>query len=153
MSDGMWTFARFEPGQSFGAVTIPLDAERVAGWTAIYGAPQGDAAPAHPDQNAVIAVDEAEGLPGPSGNRRADRHQAFDQMLALGVGAGAWLGGSLGLAVAWAPVRWFDLGLEADLVVPLNPLTFFVIRDAVPLDVFTQPAAAGRFGLSAHVRF
>lgn len=68
-------------------------------------------------------------------------------------GAGAWLGGSLGLAVAWAPVRWFDLGLEADLVVPLNPLTFFVIRDALPLDVFTQPAAAGRFGLSAHVRF
>lgn len=45
MSDEMWTFDRFEPGQSFGSVSVPLDAERVAGWSAIYGPPQGDDAP------------------------------------------------------------------------------------------------------------
>ncbi|MEC7524889.1 MAG: hypothetical protein VYE22_33725 [Myxococcota bacterium] len=68
-------------------------------------------------------------------------------------GVGGWGSGSFGLAVAWSPVRWFDLGLEADLVVPFNPLTFFVIRDGAPIEVFTQPSVTGRFGLSAHVRF
>lgn len=45
MTDDLWTFDRFEPGQSFGTVTVPLDDDRVGGWSAIYGAPTGDTAP------------------------------------------------------------------------------------------------------------
>jgi hypothetical protein len=41
----LWTFARFAPGQHFAPVTVPLDANRVAGWEAIYGAITGTTAP------------------------------------------------------------------------------------------------------------
>ncbi|MCF7699864.1 hypothetical protein [Loktanella sp. M215] len=41
----LWTFARFAPGQHFAPVTVPLDANRVAGWEAIYGAVIGATAP------------------------------------------------------------------------------------------------------------
>ncbi|GGE44840.1 hypothetical protein GCM10011360_35140 [Primorskyibacter flagellatus] len=77
MNDEMWTFARFEPGQSFGTVTIPLDAERVAGWAAIYGAPQGDAAP---DGLIVAGMMEAyirAIQPRPKGNVHAAQKLAF----------------------------------------------------------------------------
>lgn len=33
----MWTYGRFEPGQVFGVVDIPLDAEKRACWQAIFG--------------------------------------------------------------------------------------------------------------------
>ena len=85
MSDDLWTFERFEPGQSFGHVAIPLDAERVAGWTAIYGAPQGDTAP---DGMIVAGMMEAyirAIQPRPKGNVHAA------QTLSLS-GAVAWLG-------------------------------------------------------------
>ena len=55
MSDPIWTYDRFEPGQSFGEVTIPLDTERTGGWAAIYGPPTG---PDAPDGMIVAGVGE-----------------------------------------------------------------------------------------------
>lgn len=68
------------------------------------------------------------------------------------VGVGTFGAAVAGLGVAWAPEPWFDLDLDASLIVPFNPLEF-AVRGS-PDDVFHEQApAAGRFGLSAHVRF
>ncbi|MCA9604263.1 MAG: hypothetical protein KC619_01625 [Myxococcales bacterium] len=68
------------------------------------------------------------------------------------VGVGTFAGAVAGLGLAWSPEPWFDLDLDATLIVPFNPLEFAV--RATPDDVFhTQEPVAGRFGLSFHVRF
>jgi hypothetical protein len=33
----MWTYGRFEPGQSFGVVEVPMDATKRARWQTIFG--------------------------------------------------------------------------------------------------------------------
>ncbi len=68
------------------------------------------------------------------------------------VGVGTFGAAVAGLGLAWSPEPWFDLDLDATLIVPFNPLEFAV--RASPDDVFhTQEPVAGRFGLSFHVRF
>ncbi len=37
-AEDMWTYERFEPGQVFGVVEIPLDAAKRAHWQEIFGA-------------------------------------------------------------------------------------------------------------------
>ena len=68
-------------------------------------------------------------------------------------GIGFWLAGSVGLALAWAPVEWFDLELDADLVIPFYDSNFVVDLAGRAVDVFVPSDVAGRFGLAAHVRF
>ncbi|GAA6148014.1 hypothetical protein NBRC116586_10760 [Pseudooceanicola nitratireducens] len=77
MSDPIWTYDRFEPGQSFGEVTIPLDTERTDGWAAIYGPPTG---PDAPDGMIVAGMMEAyirAIQPRPKGNVHASQTLAF----------------------------------------------------------------------------
>lgn len=67
-------------------------------------------------------------------------------------GFGTWAGLVGGLGVAWELATWFDLELDATLIVPFNPLEFAVRAGAD--DVFhRQEPVAGRFSLAAHVRF
>jgi hypothetical protein len=68
-------------------------------------------------------------------------------------GVGFWLAASIGLALAWAPVDWLDLELDADLVIPLYDSDFVVDLAGRDVDVFVPSDVAGRFGLAAHVRF
>ncbi len=39
--DKIWTFERFEPGQEFGAVDIPMDEARRANWVRVFGPSEG----------------------------------------------------------------------------------------------------------------
>lgn len=68
------------------------------------------------------------------------------------VGVGTFGAAVGGLGVAWPIAPWFDLELDASVLVPFNPLEFAV--RASPDEVFhTQEPLAGRLSLAAHVRF
>jgi hypothetical protein len=93
MDDDIWTFDRLSPGAGFGPVDVPLDAERIAGWEAIYGPVAGDIAP---DGLIVAGMMEAyirAIQPRPKGNVHAAQKLAF-------TGAQARLGDTLTYHVA-----------------------------------------------------
>lgn len=73
----LWTFERFEPGQSFGSVEVPLDPERIGGWEAVYGPIPDDTMP---DGLIVAGMMEAYILaiqPRPKGNVHAGQTFGF----------------------------------------------------------------------------
>jgi len=68
------------------------------------------------------------------------------------VGVGTFGAAVGGLGVAWVVAPWFDLELDATVLVPFNPLEFAV--RASPDEVFhTQEPVAGRLSVAAHLRF
>jgi len=68
------------------------------------------------------------------------------------VGVGTFGAAVGGLGVAWVIAPWFDLELDATVLVPFNPLEFAV--RASPDEIFhRQEPLAGRLSLAAHVRF
>lgn len=72
-------------------------------------------------------------------------------------GAGFWLAAGGGLALAWQPVPWFDLeGMAEVLGQIVAPAFEIVVGEAGGerrVVLFEPPAVAGRFTLTAHVRF
>lgn len=77
ISEELWTFERFHAGQGFGAIEVTLDAQRVAGWEAVYGPIKGSVAP---DGLIVAGMMEAYLLaiqPRPNGNVHASQKLAF----------------------------------------------------------------------------
>lgn len=67
-------------------------------------------------------------------------------------GIGTYAGGLAGLGLAWRPEAWFDLELEATLIVHFNPLQF-AVRGSPDVVFHEMAAVAGRFALGAHVHF
>ncbi len=113
MTEDLWTYDRFETGQDHGAVAVALDAERVAGWEAVYGPVRGDAAP---DGLIVAGMMEAyirAIQPRPKGNVHASQKLAF-------TGARAKLGDEVLYRVSVAGKelkkdrRWVSFAVEAE---------------------------------------
>lgn len=113
MTDEMWTFDRLTPGAGFGPVTVPLDADRVAGFEGVYGPITGDLAP---DGLIVAGMMEAyirAIQPRPKGNVHAAQKLAF-------TGAQARLGDTVSYTVTVLSKEqkkgrnWIVFAIEAD---------------------------------------
>lgn len=68
-------------------------------------------------------------------------------------GIGTYFGAIVSLRLAWRPVQWISLGLDAALVIPFNPLEFAVRAPGGDEVFHTQEPVSGRFGLAASVHF
>ena len=105
-----WSFSRFDPGQSFGTLDIPLDDERRAQWTAIFGDP-GDTPPRGVLVAAMMEAFIRAIQPRPKGNVHAA------QVLDFRPGALHW-GDTVSVAVACAAKEekkgrfWVDFGVD-----------------------------------------
>ncbi|GGO62745.1 Acyl dehydratase [Roseovarius pacificus] len=78
----VWTFADFRPGQSFGEMSIILDASRLAKWEAIYGGGSEPVVPSRPLPRGMLVTCMMEaylGLiqPRPPGNIHAGQSLDF----------------------------------------------------------------------------
>lgn len=112
-NDAPWTFARFAPGQSFGAVEVALDETRRADWARVYGAPG-----ARPPRGLIVAAMMEAYIraiqPRPKGNVHAAQTLEF-------TGAAPGWGDRVEFAVSCAGKEekkgrfWVDFGIEASV--------------------------------------
>ncbi|MGE3992626.1 MaoC family dehydratase [Pseudorhodoplanes sp.] len=86
----IWAFDDFRPGSKFEEVSISLDAERIAGWTAIYGHPQvSDRIPSGMLVAAMMEAYLTAIQPRPPGNIHASQKLSFSNAAKPGDQLGA----------------------------------------------------------------